>query len=66
LRLYEIFKDADALDRWRLGRHGLDPRYLRTPQSRRLTDYARQLVIATMPPSLLALIESEVDRTLSQ
>lgn len=66
LRLYEIFKDADALDRWRLGRHGLDPRYLRTPQSRRLTDYARQLVIATMPPSLLSLIESEVDRTLPQ
>lgn len=28
--LYKIFKDADALDRFRLGPNGLDPRFLRT------------------------------------
>lgn len=34
--LYRIFKDADALDRFRLGQGGLDEHYLRTEASRSL------------------------------
>lgn len=45
--LYRIFKDADALDRWRLGRFGLDPRYLRTPDADGLTGFSRKLVEVT-------------------
>ena len=45
--LYRIFKDADALDRWRLGRWGLDPRYLRTPEADGLTGFSRKLVEVT-------------------
>lgn len=33
LLLYQIFKDADALDRLRLGKEALDISYLRTPAS---------------------------------
>lgn len=62
--LYAIFKDADALDRWRLGRHGLDPRYLRTEPAKSLVDYACQLVSVTVPSDWLKKIEAEVDRTL--
>lgn len=62
LKLYDIFKDADALDRWRLGRHGLDPKYLRTPEAKSLIRYARHIVDETMPKDLLQEIETEVDR----
>lgn len=41
--LYRIFKDADALDRFRLGPGGLDARYLRTDAARSLYDYAKQV-----------------------
>lgn len=41
--LYRIFKDADALDRFRLGPGGLDVRYLRTNEARSLYDYAKQI-----------------------
>ncbi len=41
--LYQIFKDADALDRFRLGPNGLDVRYLRTDAALELVDYARAL-----------------------
>ncbi len=41
--LYQIFKDADALDRFRLGPKGLDTRYLRTEEALELVDYARAL-----------------------
>lgn len=57
LKLYAIFKDADALDRWRLGRHGLDPKFLRTQKSRTMTEFSRRIVRETMPPELLALID---------
>lgn len=43
-KLYKVFKDADALDRWRLGPHGLDERYLRTPQSKKLVKFSFDLV----------------------
>lgn len=61
LKLYAVFKDADALDRWRLGRHGLDSRFLRTDKARSLVDYSRRIVQETMPPELLGEIEKAVD-----
>lgn len=60
-KLYAIFKDADALDRWRLGRWGLDEKYLRTPSSRLLVEAARRLVNATMSPELLDHYDRLVD-----
>ncbi len=40
--LYKMFKDADALDRFRLGeKWGLDEKYLRTDASRELVTYAK-------------------------
>lgn len=39
--LYKIFKDGDALDRFRLGPYGLDPSYLRTEAARELYDFAK-------------------------
>ena len=47
VHLYKIFKDADALDRWRLGRWGLNPDYLRTDRALALVDFARKLVMLT-------------------
>ena len=47
LKLYKIFKDADALDRWRLGRRGLNPDFLRTDKALGLVDFARKLVALT-------------------
>ena len=38
--VYQAFKDADALDRFRLGPDGLDVRYLRSEAARQLYDYA--------------------------
>lgn len=43
LLLYRIFKDADALDRFRFGPYELDERYLRIPASRELTEFAREV-----------------------
>lgn len=41
--LYKIFKDSDALDRFRLGPSGLDIRYLRTKEAIGLYDYAKNI-----------------------
>ena len=41
--LYQAFKDADALDRFRLGSKGLDVKYLRTDAARSLYDYAKDV-----------------------
>ena len=46
-QLYHVFKDADALDRWRLGRRGLNPDYLRTDKATHLVDFAKTLVMLT-------------------
>lgn len=43
LLLYRIFKDADALDRFRFGPYELDERYLRIPASRELIEFAREV-----------------------
>lgn len=42
--LYRIFKDADALDRFRLGPGGLDVRYLRTVEGKSLCRFAEQYI----------------------
>lgn len=42
--LYQIFKDADALDRFRLGPDGLDVNFLRTEEARGLVEYAKELL----------------------
>ncbi len=65
-KLYDIFKDADALDRWRIGRNGLDPGYLRTPESRELVGYARNLVLETVDRDFLAFIERQVDAAIER
>ncbi len=41
IKLYNIFKDADALDRIRLGPRDLDIGYLRLPESKQLIKVAR-------------------------
>lgn len=48
IRLYRIFKDADALDRFRLGEEGLDVRFLRHQEAIRLIDFAKNLVRLTI------------------
>ena len=63
-KLYDIFKDADALDRWRLGDKGLDAGFLRTEQAKRMTDYSRRIVLATMPDSLRRSIARLVEETM--
>lgn len=47
-QLYDVFKDADALDRPRLGPFGLDPLYLRTDKARESVAFAKKLVADTM------------------
>ena len=42
--LYEIFKDADALDRFRLASNGLDIKFLRTEEAKGLVDFAKNLI----------------------
>lgn len=59
-RLYNIFKDADALDRWRLGPLGLDPKFLRTSKAKTMSDFALFLVDLTMPEELRNQISAEV------
>lgn len=49
LEVYHIFKDADALDRLRLGTWCLDPKYLRTEESKKMTGFAQMLVETTIP-----------------
>ena len=43
MTLYKIFKDADALDRYRFGPHGLNKKFLRFPESLELCDFAKQV-----------------------
>lgn len=66
LKQYAIFKDSDALDRFRLGSLGLDPRYLRTPEAKDMISFAEKVVKATVPADLLAAIDAKVKATLQQ
>lgn len=43
--LYRLFKDADALDRFRFGPNALDERYLRTDAARALRPSAKTFVL---------------------
>jgi len=45
---------------------GLTLGFLRTPESRRLVEYARRLVGETVDPHLLASIEREVDEAIER
>lgn len=65
-KLYAIFKDADALDRWRLGRWGLDEKYLRTASAHTLVETARRLVTDTMDPDILAHYDRLMDEIMSK
>lgn len=64
IMLYSIFKDSDALDRWRLGSRGLNVRYLRTDAAKSLINYSHQIVEETMPQRLRWEIESLVNKVL--
>lgn len=61
LLLYDIFKDADALDRWRLGCYGFDTRYLRTDPARSMTRYSKRIVEQTMPKEVRDEIARQVE-----
>lgn len=41
--MYKIFKDADALDRYRFGSNGLKKKYLRCPESETLISLSKKL-----------------------
>lgn len=45
--LYEIFKDADALDRFRIASNALDIRMLRTETAKKIVPFAKHLVEET-------------------
>ena len=66
LTLYSIFKDADALDRWRLGPRGLDPRYLRTKEARQMTEFSRNIVKITTPPAVQREIDEIINKFLDE
>lgn len=50
--LYQIFKDADALDRFRLGPDALDPGFLRTKEAPELVNFAKVLLYQTQKTEL--------------
>lgn len=44
LLIYRVFKDADALDRYRISLDALDPKYLRTEEAAGMTEAAKRIV----------------------
>lgn len=56
IKLYKTFKDADALDRYRLGPWGLNKDFLRNKEAVNLMDFANNLVRETVDPEFLALV----------
>ncbi|MCM1348649.1 MAG: isochorismatase family protein [Firmicutes bacterium] len=65
LLIYKIFKDADALDRWRLGNYGLDRKFLRTASAKTLADYSKRIVNLTMCEQLRNDIEQAVNKSMA-
>lgn len=53
LEVYDDFKDADGLDRLRLGTWCLDPKFLRTPEAKDMMAFAQQLVETSIPKNEL-------------
>lgn len=66
LKLYAIFKDADALDRGRLGSLGLDEKFLRTDAARANVSFANRLVAETVDPVFLQKIDRLVHSSVSR
>lgn len=60
LILYDIFKDADALDRMRLSANGLNPKYLRTDEAVEMIGFAKDLIYQMQN----IILPSEPDRYL--
>jgi hypothetical protein len=56
LTVYHDFKDADALDRLRLGTWCLDEKYLRCQEAKEMVPYAQYLVEQTTDPVALKKI----------
>ena len=52
-----LLKDADALDRIRLGDSNLDIRYLRFPESKKMVDSAKEIFFATDKMSFRSFAE---------
>ncbi|MEI6765855.1 MAG: HD domain-containing protein [Bacteroidota bacterium] len=52
-----LLKDADALDRLRLGSYRLDPKYLRLQKSHTLLDFAQDLLDTTKEVKILKFSE---------
>lgn len=48
VKLYRVFKDADGLDRVRLGNSALDPSFLRFQESQEMIDIAKSLLEESM------------------
>lgn len=48
IQLYQIFKDADALDRFRLGETALNIHFLRNKAAIELVDFAKEIVKQTI------------------
>lgn len=65
LNLYDIFKDADALDRWRLGYNSIDVRYIRTDSARHLLDFAERIVSETVPEELRRNVEHLIEKQIN-
>lgn len=61
VEVYACFKDADALDRYRLGEWCLDEKFLRTPESKTMMSFALQLVRDTVPPDELAFTYAQTN-----
>lgn len=66
--LYKIFKDADALDRYRLASNALDESMLRTDAARSMADFAKWLVTKSlhipkvlMPDHYLIVVDMQND-----
>lgn len=53
LEVYRDLKDADALDRFRLGPWALDASFLRTAEARAMVPFAQKLVETTIDPAIL-------------
>jgi hypothetical protein len=53
IMIYHIFKDSDALDRYRMGDWCLDMQFLRIPEAKSMAPFALTLVKETMDPAEL-------------
>ncbi len=64
-KLYQVFKDADALDRVRFGLKGIDMNYLRLPISKELSLVARIYLEQVKVDPNVKLMNRNLDDTIS-